>query len=433
MLGCSAAYNVFHAQRAARLAAALRSCRDLRHDRRHLHALHDAPGQRLGFRSDRRHLDRGRRRHRAKLWQPRRIETISIVLYLALGWIGLVAAGPFLAALDARRSSCWRWAGSSIRQASSSISGDRLPYQNAIWHGFVLVPRASTTSPSLGSLLTPERRAPGNQDHPSYVYVPANPHGGTVADTSMTPNNNGLLYAIIGALAGRGRGRRLLPLQDGHGPALAARPLEAAKPAAPVPAPPPVAAPRPSPPPAAPAGPSAAQLNQARSYIADARRFATAGDFTSAEYLAAGADTAVPGFAETAAARREIADDAHRARPARPARPGAPRHRPWRLRDRRSRPRRGRANRRQCAGGDRCPPRPARRPAPGRATRTAARTRGSLVLVTAARAAISLGDFPLGRPRARRGRADRPARAPPSGRPAPTCSDAARAAPATAN
>jgi hypothetical protein len=126
-----------------------------------------------------------------------------------------------------------------------------------------------------------------------------------VADVRMTPNNNGLLYGIIGALlvvvvAG---GFYLYRMDT---PA-SSPPLEAAKPAAPVPAPPPVATPRPTPPPAPPAGPSAAQLNQARSYIADARRFATAGDFASAETSLQAADTAVPGFAETAAARREIA------------------------------------------------------------------------------------------------------------------------------
>jgi uncharacterized protein HemY len=49
-------------------------------------------------------------------------------------------------------------------------------------------------------------------------------------------------------------------------------------------------------------------LNQARSYIADARRFASAGDFTSAESSLQSADAAVPGFAEIAVARREIAD-----------------------------------------------------------------------------------------------------------------------------
>lgn len=129
-----------------------------------------------------------------------------------------------------------------------------------------------------------------------------------MADTSMTPNNNGLLYAIIGALvvvvAGGGfylyRMDRIEPLPP--------VPIEAAKPAAPIPAPPPVAAPRPAPPPAAPAGPSTSQLSQARSYIADARRFAAAGDFTNAEIALQSADTTIPGFAETAAARREIAE-----------------------------------------------------------------------------------------------------------------------------
>ena len=85
-----------------------------------------------------------------------------------------------------------------------------------------------------------------------------------MADTSMTPNRNGPLYAIIGALvvviAGGGfylyRMDKVTALPP---PA----PIEAAKPAAPIPSPP-VATPRPAPPPAAPASPSAAQLSQAR-------------------------------------------------------------------------------------------------------------------------------------------------------------------------
>jgi tetratricopeptide (TPR) repeat protein len=128
----------------------------------------------------------------------------------------------------------------------------------------------------------------------------------TVADAGVTRNNNGPLYAIIGALlvivAGGG-----FYLYKMDRPA-ALPPVEAAKPAPPAPPPPPVAAPRPTPPPAVPAGPTAAQLNQARNYIAEARRFASAGDFTRAESVLQSADAAVPGFSETAAARREIAD-----------------------------------------------------------------------------------------------------------------------------
>ncbi|MDP1965416.1 MAG: hypothetical protein Q8K93_24790 [Reyranella sp.] len=128
-----------------------------------------------------------------------------------------------------------------------------------------------------------------------------------MADTSMTPNNNGLLYTIIGGLAVVVVGGGLYLYQMDRIEPVPPAPIEAAKPAAPVPAPP-IAAPRPAPPPAAPAGPSAAQLSQARSYIADARRLASAGDFTSAEIALQSADTTVPGFSETAAARREIAE-----------------------------------------------------------------------------------------------------------------------------
>ncbi len=127
-------------------------------------------------------------------------------------------------------------------------------------------------------------------------------------DTSMTPNNNGLLYAIIGALAVVVAGGGFYLYRMDKVTAVPPAPIEAAKPAAPMPAPPPAAAPRPTPPPAAPAGPSASQFSQARSYIADARRFAAAGDFANAEVALQAADTTIPGFAETAAARREIAE-----------------------------------------------------------------------------------------------------------------------------
>lgn len=74
-----------------------------------------------------------------KLWQPRRIETISIVLYLALGWIGLAAAGPFMAALDARTLVLLASGGIVYTAGVIFHLWRRLPYQKAIWHGFVLV------------------------------------------------------------------------------------------------------------------------------------------------------------------------------------------------------------------------------------------------------------------------------------------------------
>ena len=55
-------------------------------------------------------------------------------------------------------------------------------------------------------------------------------------------------------------------------------------------------------------GPSASQLTQARQAIDDARRLAATGNFGEAETALQSADRIIPGFAETATARREIAD-----------------------------------------------------------------------------------------------------------------------------
>lgn len=124
----------------------------------------------------------------------------------------------------------------------------------------------------------------------------------------MTPNNNGLLYAIIGALVVVVAGGGFYLYRMDKVTQLPPTPIEVTKPATPIPAPPPVAAPRPAPPPVGPAGPSASQLSQARSYIADARRFGAAGDFAKAESALQAADTTIAGFTETAEARREIAE-----------------------------------------------------------------------------------------------------------------------------
>ncbi len=73
-----------------------------------------------------------------KLLKPHRIETISIGLYLALGWIGVVAAGPFMAALDPVTLSLLAAGGILYSSGVVFHLWHRLPYQNAIWHGFVL-------------------------------------------------------------------------------------------------------------------------------------------------------------------------------------------------------------------------------------------------------------------------------------------------------
>lgn len=77
-----------------------------------------------------------------KLWQPRRIETMSTVLYLGLGWIGLIALRPFLTALDT--STLVLLAAGGILYSLGVVFHlwRRLPYHDAIWHGFVLVAAA---------------------------------------------------------------------------------------------------------------------------------------------------------------------------------------------------------------------------------------------------------------------------------------------------
>jgi hypothetical protein len=128
-----------------------------------------------------------------------------------------------------------------------------------------------------------------------------------VANDGSQGSGNGVLYGLIGALCVVVAGGGFYIYQSNQ-----PKPAPEAAQAAPVPAPtppaPPVqAAPRPAPPPA-PAGPSASQLAQARASIADARRLATRGNFGDAEAALQNADAIVPGFAETATARREIAD-----------------------------------------------------------------------------------------------------------------------------
>ncbi len=77
-----------------------------------------------------------------KLLKPQRIETVSIGLYLALGWIGVVAAGPFMAAFDPVTLSLLAAGGILYSSGVVFHLWHRLPYQNAIWHGFVLAAAA---------------------------------------------------------------------------------------------------------------------------------------------------------------------------------------------------------------------------------------------------------------------------------------------------
>jgi hemolysin III len=78
----------------------------------------------------------------AKLCQPRRIEAMSVVLYLALGWVGLIALEPLVATLGGTTLSLLL-AGGVIYSAGVAFHLARsLPYGRALWHGCVLLAAA---------------------------------------------------------------------------------------------------------------------------------------------------------------------------------------------------------------------------------------------------------------------------------------------------
>lgn len=121
-----------------------------------------------------------------------------------------------------------------------------------------------------------------------------------MADDTRGPGN-GLLYALLGALC-------VVVIGGGYYIHQSNQQLPAVSQAVPPAAPAPPPASPPAPRQAAPAGPSASELAQVRTAIADARRMAARGDFAGAETALQGADRIAPGLADTAAARREIAD-----------------------------------------------------------------------------------------------------------------------------
>lgn len=78
----------------------------------------------------------------AKLLMPGRWDRLSIVLYLILGWVGVLAYESVIAGLSP--VSLWLLlVGGSLYSIGVVFHVWRsLPFQNAIWHGFVLVATA---------------------------------------------------------------------------------------------------------------------------------------------------------------------------------------------------------------------------------------------------------------------------------------------------
>lgn len=73
-----------------------------------------------------------------KLFLPGRYDTLSIVLYVALGWTGVVLARELLDSFSP--VTLWLIVGGGCVYTVGIVFHlwQKLPYQNAIWHGFVL-------------------------------------------------------------------------------------------------------------------------------------------------------------------------------------------------------------------------------------------------------------------------------------------------------
>ena len=74
-----------------------------------------------------------------KLLFPGRFDRLSLLLYLLLGWSGVLVLDPIAAALPG--ASLWLLAVGGIIYSIGVIfhRWESLRFQNAIWHGFVLV------------------------------------------------------------------------------------------------------------------------------------------------------------------------------------------------------------------------------------------------------------------------------------------------------
>lgn len=74
-----------------------------------------------------------------KVVLPGRYDRLSILAYVMLGWVGVIAAGPVTAALPS--VSLWLLVAGGLTYVAgvAFYVWERLRFQNAIWHGFVAV------------------------------------------------------------------------------------------------------------------------------------------------------------------------------------------------------------------------------------------------------------------------------------------------------
>jgi hemolysin III len=74
-----------------------------------------------------------------KLFTPRRLEGLSVGLYLIQGWAVLAAWDPLVSSIPHQAALLLLIGGALYTVGVAFHLWQRLPYQNAIWHAFVLV------------------------------------------------------------------------------------------------------------------------------------------------------------------------------------------------------------------------------------------------------------------------------------------------------
>jgi hemolysin III len=72
-----------------------------------------------------------------KLWAPHRLARVSTLVYLLLGWSGLIILRPIIDALSTSAFLLLVAGGLLYSLGTLFHHWDRLPFQNVIWHGFV--------------------------------------------------------------------------------------------------------------------------------------------------------------------------------------------------------------------------------------------------------------------------------------------------------
>lgn len=89
----------------------------------------------------------------AKFFRPRWFEPLTIPLYLALGWTVVVAIGPLAAALGTTTLILLAVGGVLYTVGVIFHVWERLPFQNAVWHAFVLAAAAVHYAAVMGGVV----------------------------------------------------------------------------------------------------------------------------------------------------------------------------------------------------------------------------------------------------------------------------------------